>query len=41
MATIASDPALALDPVLFARRAGLDQPDPWQEDEVLAPVPPD
>lgn len=29
MATIASDLARALDPVLFARRAGLE-PDPWQ-----------
>ena len=31
MATLASDLALALDPVLFARRAGLE-PDPWQAD---------
>src|SRR3712207_2598818 len=38
MATLASDLALALDPVALARRAGIE-PDPWQADVLRSASP--
>ena len=35
---LARDLALALDPALLARRAGID-PDPWQADVLRSPAP--